>query len=98
MISIRIYRQGKETLVSACDKELIGKKFVEGKLQIDASEKFYGGETKDVKVLEKLLTEATMANLVGKEVVLYAIKLGFINKDCVLTIKGIPHAQMYKMF
>ncbi len=98
MISIRIYRQGKETLVSACDKNLIGKKFVEGKLQIDASEKFYGGETVDVKTLGKLLAEATIANLVGKEAVLHAIKLGFINKDCVLTIKGIPHAQMLRMF
>lgn len=98
MISIKIYRQGKDILVSACDKNLLGKKFRQGKLQIDASEKFYGGETVDTKTLEKYLGEATIANLVGKEAVMCAIKLRLIDKTCILTIKGVPHAQMMRMF
>ena len=31
MISMRIYKQGDEILISACDEKLIGKIFEEGK-------------------------------------------------------------------
>jgi len=98
MISMKVYRQGNDILVSACDKHLLGKIFRQGKLQIDASERFYGGDVVDIKTLKNALTEATIANLVGEEAVACAIQLGLINKTCILRIKGIPHAQMVRMF
>jgi len=97
MISIKIYKQGKDLLIGACDEKLIGKKFVEGKLQIDVSKEFYDGQRINTDVLKKYLEDATIANLVGKETIKYAIELGFIDPDCVIKIKGIPHAQMVKM-
>jgi len=97
MISIKIYKQGKDLLIGACDEKLIGKKFVEGKFQIDVSKEFYDGQRINTDVLKKYLEDATIANLVGKETIKYAIELGFIDPDCVIKIKGIPHAQMVKM-
>jgi len=95
---MKIYRQGKDILISACDKHLLGKTFKQGKLQIVASEKFYGGDVVDAKTLKDHLVEATIANLVGTEAVKCAIELGLVDRSCILKIKGVPHAQMVRMF
>ena len=97
MISIKIYKQGNDVLIGACDKELIGKKFKDGKFQIDVSKDFYGGRIISIQTLIQYLKEATIANLVGKNTINCAIKIGLVNPECVLKIKGIPHAQMVRM-
>jgi len=97
MISIRVFKQGDDFVVGACDEELLGKKFIDGKFQIDVSKKFYDGDRIDKKTLESYLLDATIANLVGKETVKCAIKLGLIDPSCILKIKGVPHAQMIRM-
>jgi len=97
MISIKIYRQGNNVLIGACDEELIGKKFKDGKLQIDVAKSFYQGELIEPDALDVFLEDATIANFVGRITVECAIKLGIIDPSCVLTIKGIPHAQMVRM-
>jgi uncharacterized protein len=94
MISIKIYHQGEDLVIGACDEELLGKKFKKGKLQIDCSKRFYDGERIDTKKLEQILNDATIANLVGEKAVKCAIKLGLVDPECILKIKGIPHAQM----
>ncbi|MEM0466069.1 MAG: DUF424 family protein [Candidatus Thermoplasmatota archaeon] len=97
MISIKMYRQGEDLVIGACDEELLGKKFTKGKLQIDCSRQFYDGDRVSIKAFEKIITDATIANLVGKKTVSSAVKLGLIDPQCILTIKGVPHAQMIRM-
>ncbi|ASJ16575.1 hypothetical protein A3L04_05575 [Thermococcus chitonophagus] len=95
---VKIYRVQGEVLLAACDEELLGKTFREGELKLEVKERFYKGELMDVEELGRLLEEATIANLTGERVVSKAIELGYINKNRVLRIQGIPHAQMAKMF
>ena len=97
MISIKLYKQGNDLLLAACDEELIGKKFDDGKYHLDISRKFYAGEQTTKEGLKKFLEESTIANLVGKETIKCAIELGLVDPDCVIKIKGIPHAQMVRM-
>ena len=97
MISIKIYRQGTDTLVGACDEKLIGKKFEDGKFQIDVKKEFYDGERITPNILKKFLEEATIANLVGELTIKAAIEMGLIDEDCIIRIKGVPHAQMVRM-
>jgi hypothetical protein len=97
MISIKIYKQGKDLLIGACDEKLLGKKFEEGKFQIEVKKEFYGGKKVSSEVLKTYLEDATIANLVGKETIKCAIKAGIIDPACVIKIKGIPHAQMVRM-
>ena len=97
MISIKIYKEGDDLIIGACDEDLLGKKFVEGKFQIDVSRHFYNGRIVDNKLLEKYLQDATIANLVGNETIKCAIKLGLVDPDSILTIRGVPHAQMIRM-
>jgi hypothetical protein len=97
MISIKIYKKGTELMIGACDENLLGKKFEDGKFQIEVTKDFYGGEKISAEVLKKYLKDATIANLVGKKTIKCAIDLGLIDPDCVIKIKGVPHAQMVRM-
>ena len=97
MISVKIYLHGNDMLVGACDEELLGKKFVEGKLQLEVKRSFYDGHRVTADTLRNYLERATIANLVGKKTVECGIKMGLIDPDCVITIQGIPHAQMVRM-
>jgi len=97
MISIKIYRQGDDILIGACDEKLIGKRFTDGKFQINITKEFYDGKRIDKETLKKYLEEATIANLVGKETVDCAMKIGLVDPNCIIKIKGVPHAQMVRM-
>lgn len=97
MISVRIYKQGRDVLIGACDEKLIGKKFSEGKFQIEVRKEFYDGERIGKEKLKRYLENATIANLVGEEAVRCAIEIGLVDPSCVIKIKGVPHAQMVKM-
>ncbi|ASJ01024.1 DUF424 domain-containing protein [Thermococcus gorgonarius] len=97
MIYVKIYRVQGEVLLAACDEELLGKTFREGKLKLEVRERFYKGELMDEDALESLLEEATIANLTGERCVSKAIELGYVDPERVLRIEGIPHAQMAKL-
>ena len=90
---LRVLRRENETLVAACDKEVLGKTFSEGDLEIKVDKGFYCGELREVKELSCALSEASMANLTGNNVVDYAVKQGYIDKENVVCIGGIKHAQ-----
>lgn len=97
MISIKVYNQGGDVLIGACDEELLGKKFSEGKFHLDVCHRFYDGRRITMETLKEYLEIATIANLVGEKAVQCAIKMGLIDPDCIIRIQGIPHAQMVRM-
>lgn len=97
MISIKIYKQGSDMLIGACDEKLIGKTFEEGKFHLEVNKAFYDGQRINIDSLKKYLKDATIANLVGKETIKCAIDMGLIDKESIIKIKGIPHAQMVRM-
>lgn len=97
MITARVYRRGKDIVVAACDKDLLGKMFREGELHIEVVRDFYEGEDVDEETLVNRLSIATIANLVGELTVRIAIEHKFINEECVLRIAGVPHAQMVRV-
>jgi len=97
LITARVHKYGREIVVAACDKDLIGKVLRDGDLRLEVSSCFYEGEDVDEEKLLNRLSLATIANLVGKRTVSIAAKHNYINEDCVLTIAGVPHAQMVKI-
>lgn len=80
------------TIVAVCDKELIGKKLVQGDLEINATERFYKGDEVSEEEIVKVLKEAANINLLGKKAVDIAVKTGIIAEENVLMIQGVPHA------
>lgn len=97
MISIKLYRSSDDLILGACDKELLGKTFTDGERQIDVSERFYQGDIIDAQQLKDILSEATIANLVGKKTIDIALEMELIDKENLLIIDDVPHAQIVHM-
>lgn len=97
MIYVKVYRHGRETLVAACDSDIVGKTFRSKDLKIQVSEGFYKGDKGGEEMLVNRLEMATVANLVGRETMAIAVKHGFVDPDTILVIGGVPHAQLARM-
>lgn len=90
---IKIHKNYDRSVIAICDKELVGKKFSEGKLYLDVSERFYKGEEKSEEEIEKILNEACNVNFVGEKSIKLGVKMGLIQQENIITIKEVPHAQ-----
>ncbi|MBW2986472.1 DUF424 family protein [Candidatus Woesearchaeota archaeon] len=90
---VKVHKRNGKTLVAVCDTDLIGKKFEEGELQLDLTSDFYAGEELDEKAAGDLIRNAYMINLVGENAVKLGMDEGIIEKDHIIKIAGIPHAQ-----
>jgi len=95
-IRVKVHRRGGGVLIAACDDDLIGRKLKDGELRLEVSEEFYGGDRGDQDMLLNRLAMATMANLVGEKVCRIAAEHDLIDRECVMTIAGVPHAQMVR--
>ncbi len=86
-----------EVLLAAADADIINQEFREGKLHIKVKPEFYGEVTVSDEVFISSLNLCTIANLVGKHVVDVAIDANYIDRENIITIAGIPHAQLAKI-
>ena len=92
-ISCKMHRHEKETILAACDEELLGQTFREGPLHITVSEAFYGGDILEDEQFTDRLRTVTIINLVGNRVVDLAIAAEIIDPETVFVIDGVKHAQ-----
>ncbi len=95
---VKLHSGGRDIVLAACDEELLGRTFSQGKLQITIYESFYGGVLVDEEGLERHMRNATILNLVGERCIQKAIELGWVDPENILKIQGIPHAQAAVMF
>lgn len=80
-------------LVTACDPEVLGETFEDGDVSLEVTEEFYGGDEVAAETVIERLSQASIANLVGREVVELAIEEGFVDEERVLEIGDTLHAQ-----
>lgn len=89
---IKTYRD----IVAICDKELLGKRFEEGKFRLDVKESFFKGdetsEEKAVEIMKQMLVEDATFNIVGKKSIKTALSAGIISENEIKKIQGIPFA------
>ncbi|RKX57147.1 MAG: DUF424 domain-containing protein [Thermodesulfobacteriota bacterium] len=83
-------------VVAICDSDLLGKKFEEGKFQLNIKESFFNGEEKFkeevLEIMHDLIKEDATFYIIGKESVNTAIEAGIISKEGVKEIMEIPFA------
>lgn len=96
-VYLKIRRVQKDVVVAVCDENLLGKKFEEGKLRLHIKEDFYGGQLVSIKEGIDAIKEATIANIVGENIIRKLIEEGLIIEEAVIKIAGIPHVQIIKM-
>jgi hypothetical protein len=91
---IRSYRD----VVAVCDDELLGKKFEEGKFQLDVKESFFKGkessEEEAFEIMRDMKLEDSTFNIIGEKSVNTALKAGIITKEGVGKIANIPFAMV----
>src|SRR3989344_5548697 len=96
---LKIHKSYRD-VVAIADSELIGKKFEEGKFQLDVRENFYKDKesptilTKSevIKILKRQQLEDSTYNIVGPKSIKAALEAGIIEKENVGEIAGIPYA------
>ena len=84
-------------LIAICDENLLGKTFSEGEYSLKVSERFYKGKKVKKEELKETLKNSENINLVGKEIIDFALELGVLNKGSILEVSGVPHAQVIKI-
>ncbi len=94
MIVVKFHK-GANIVVAICDKNLIGKTISDGLLEIAVSEYFYNGEEKSEQEVGVIMKNYDNLNIIGKESISLAIRLGIIDKVNILIINGVPHVQTF---
>ncbi|MEK6842330.1 MAG: DUF424 family protein [Nanoarchaeota archaeon] len=83
-------------VVAICDSALIGKRFEEGRFQLEVKENFFKGdkvsEEEAIRIIKRMLIEDATFNIVGEKSINTAIKAEIISEDSVGEIGGIPFA------
>jgi len=89
---IKSYRD----VVAVCDKELIGKRFEEGILQLDIKENFFKGRESSkeevLEIMKDMKLEDSTFNIVGEKSIKAALESGIITKEGIGKIDNIPFA------
>lgn len=93
----KIHKSGDRNIIAICDEDLIGKKFAEKNLILDITERFYKGEKLNPEQVLELMKDSLNLNIVGEESINIALKNNIIEKESIIKIQGIPHAQVYQL-
>ena len=96
-VYMKLRKIGGNVLLAICDCEILGKTLREGKITFHVKEEFYKGAKVDVDEAIDMIENSSIVNMVGRNVVYKAIERGYVHPEAVLTIEGIPHAQIVKL-
>lgn len=95
MYFFKIHRAYRD-IVAICDSNLIGKRFEEGKFQLDVKEDFFKGEEvseeKIIEIISDMSMEDATFNIIGRSSTNTALKTGLITEQGIKEISGIPFA------
>jgi len=81
-------------LIIITDKDIVGQKFMEGKLQLDLTSDFYKGQEENEETVRDLMHKGYVFHLTGKKTVEMGVKEGLVDEKRVLLVKGVPHAEV----
>jgi hypothetical protein len=96
-VYVNLKKVGRNVLLAICDCEVLGKTLREGKIIFHVREEFYNGGKVTVDEAVGMIENSTIVNMVGKNCVEKAIEKGYVHPEAVLSIEGVPHAQIVKL-
>ena len=107
MFWAKMFTTKQDLVLAVCDEELIEKELImksganlkekKNVVKVKVSKNFYGGMLIDENIVMKLMSKATIGNLMGARSVALAEKSGFILKENIILIGEVPHAQFVKI-
>ncbi|HEY4675216.1 MAG TPA: DUF424 family protein [Candidatus Bathyarchaeia archaeon] len=93
---MNLKRIGSNVILAICDAEILGRTLKEGKIVFSVREEFYKGRRVTIEEAVAMIENCTIVNMVGKNCVKKAVENGYVHPEAVLSIEGIPHAQIVK--
>ncbi len=93
IIKKHIDREGK-IILAVCDSSVKGKCFREDGLQLDLNSNFYDGDEKSEEDILRMFKDAYIINLAGEKAVALGIESGIVDKEKIIMISGVPHAEV----
>jgi hypothetical protein len=91
---IKIHNSYRD-IIAICDKELYGKRFEQGKMQVKVGE-FFNGEEKSIEEVKNILINAKKEdatfNIVGEKACKLALDCGIIGEKGIKKIQEVPVA------
>jgi hypothetical protein len=101
LLTVRKTQEGK-SVVTVCEKVLVGKVFEEDELVLDLRGDFFFEkgitvETDDFEMIAREVREAFTSSIVGNEIVSKFVKEGIIKSSNVKEICGIKYAMTFRI-
>ena len=94
---VKIHKSNGRHIVAICDEDLIGKEISEGDLNLNITERFYKEDKLTKEKIIKIMKNSLNLNIVGKNSIKLALDNNIIEKDAIIEINKIPHAQVYQL-
>jgi hypothetical protein len=95
-ICINTIKQGRHTIIAACDAELLDKSLIHGNITFTVRKEFYGGSHVVLDEAMEIIKMGTIINLIGEHIVNGAVKHGLVHPKAIIDIAGIPHVQIMR--
>lgn len=100
---VKRFKKANGVTIAACDLDILGKTLKTKETEILVNEEFYGGEKTTLNELIFYLKRGDFLNLIGREVVRIAEKLGLAHEESKIFLstkngtEKIPHVQVYRV-
>lgn len=94
---MKVHRRAGETIIAACDRDLLDRKLREGELQLEVKRGFYHERIVGEGELLEEIDECTTANLVGEKTVSAYCRVNPHDRPAVKRIGGVPHIHLYRI-
>ena len=95
--SVKISDYQKNLMLNICDIDLLGKKIVQDKLNMNISKSYYGEKIVEHEEAKNLLKTSSIINMVGKNTVSLSLELGVGSENGIKTIGGIPFLIVFRI-
>lgn len=93
----QLYEIQKETILAICDSRIAGRVFTEDRVVLNAKKSFYCAHECGPIKAKRLFEQATIINATGERIVNLLLEQNLVDRDRILWVNGVPHAQMVKL-
>jgi hypothetical protein len=94
VLVVSLKKGANGSILVITDKDIIGKKFEEGKLQLDLTNDFYFGDEKSKEEIILMIKSARDVFVTGKEAVALVVELDLVDTSRIIYVDGVAHAQI----
>ena len=93
----KIHEIRNDKILAIADSSIVGKTLEDERMQISVKQEFYHEKKCGEKKALELVEESTIINAVGNNITSLLLRKNIVDKEKILHISGVAHAQIIKM-